>query len=637
MNRYLNCEMAFIQSLFFMLLLHKSSSYPKDCPVDPKTYNDSKFEKGGDYSAESNSSSNYSNASIDDRCTLYLAKSTIPGAGLGVFTGIPRKPGDVINSDDVAIPIPDLWYHLTALGENFTDRDDFEYLNVLSEYTWNGIGLGMHRESACSDDNTRECIWSFEPGVMAAINGHLGLVNADRDAPRFGDEDMHRSKDPGVGAFTPYYGTKTLATTPIPSGSEVFKGYEEFWFVDRTTDLGYIPLLEDYPGAETMLQNLNTMFEAHAIPESTQKDFWKMIHTLPWPKTRTMNAIPREFEHLALVGAQGLTSVIQQQSLSSLINLQKNGRCLDNIRMQSSTIRQAGRGAFAARFLPRGTIITGTPLLFFPSGAFFIMNDGDASSFYGYQLLLNYCLKHKESSMLLCPYGSGGVNLINHNKTLTNVQIQWAKDGQMNHDAALLNQSPSAMYYQPAPNLHIDIVALHDIQPGEELFMDYGDTWEEAWLRHVKSWPYGRDASYISPRIWNKENPNAMIRTVEEQKAEPYPDNFNLYCSPYIGWEEADVLESGENLLWDEATIGYPCTIIERKQMKDEYLYTVLYSDNEDWNKSDWIVRAAMRFEDSPYSTDIFLKEAFRQPIGLPDEMMPGAWRGTFLEPLPLY
>lgn len=206
MNRYLNCKMAFIRSLFFMLLLHSSNSYPKDCPVDPKTYNCSKHEKGGDFSRVSNSSSNSSsNAFIDDSCSLYLAKSTIPGAGLGVFTSIPRETGDVIHSDDVAIPIPDLWYHLTALGEKFMERDDFEYLNVISEYTWNGIGLGMHRESDYSDDDDdeREFIWSFEPGVLAAINGHLGLVNADRDAPRFSDEDMHRSKDPGAGAFTP--------------------------------------------------------------------------------------------------------------------------------------------------------------------------------------------------------------------------------------------------------------------------------------------------------------------------------------------------------------------------------------------------------------------------------------------------
>jgi hypothetical protein len=47
-------------------------------------------------------------------CTLYMAQSTIPHAGLGIFTGIPRAPGDTLGSGDVLIPVVDLWYHLDA-------------------------------------------------------------------------------------------------------------------------------------------------------------------------------------------------------------------------------------------------------------------------------------------------------------------------------------------------------------------------------------------------------------------------------------------------------------------------------------------------------------------------------------------
>lgn len=48
------------------------------------------------------------------QCTLYMAQSTIPHAGLGIFTGIPRAPGETLGSGDVLIPVIDLWYHMDA-------------------------------------------------------------------------------------------------------------------------------------------------------------------------------------------------------------------------------------------------------------------------------------------------------------------------------------------------------------------------------------------------------------------------------------------------------------------------------------------------------------------------------------------
>ena len=38
---------------------------------------------------------------------------------------------------------------------------------------------------------------------------------------------------------------------------------------------------------------------------------------------------------------------------------------------------------------------------------------------------------------------------------------------------------------------------------------------------------------------------------------------------------------------------------------------------------------------DAPYSNDLFLDEAFRYPIGFPDDVFPEAWKGVFLSPMP--
>ena len=39
-------------------------------------------------------------ANAEDQCTVYIAPSSIPGAGLGIFTAIDRNPGDDVGLVD---------------------------------------------------------------------------------------------------------------------------------------------------------------------------------------------------------------------------------------------------------------------------------------------------------------------------------------------------------------------------------------------------------------------------------------------------------------------------------------------------------------------------------------------------------
>lgn len=125
--------------------------------------------------------------------------------------------------------------------------------------------------------------------------------------------------------------------------------------------------------------------------------------------------------------------------------LENNGCCLDNIVPRESTISQAGQGAFARRFLGKGTMIVPVPLLL-------TIPDKETLNLYtiedngleeeegmgdpiGKQLVMNYCFGHNESSLLLCP--SSNANLINHcshrvtpigqcNEDGPNAKIIWA-------------------------------------------------------------------------------------------------------------------------------------------------------------------------------------------------------------------
>lgn len=72
-------------------------------------------------------------------CDLYMAESTIPNAGLGIFTAIERNPGDRVGEGDVCIPILDAKNYHKDLWNPFHD------------YVWGGEVQGMKLEIDSAD------------------------------------------------------------------------------------------------------------------------------------------------------------------------------------------------------------------------------------------------------------------------------------------------------------------------------------------------------------------------------------------------------------------------------------------------------------------------------------------------------
>jgi hypothetical protein len=84
--------------------------------------------------------------------------------------------------------------------------------------------------------------------------------------------------------------------------------------------------------------------------------------------------------------------------------------------------------------------------------------------------------------------------------------------------------------------------------------------------------------------------------------------------------------------LTEEANNAYPCDVVERTvetpNNVDSTTYTVVVKIDENNFKSvKGIPRAAIRFVDQQYSSDLFLPTAFRHAIDIPDHMFPAAWR----------
>jgi len=99
--------------------------------------------------------------------------------------------------------------------------------------------------------------------------------------------------------------------------------------------------------------------------------------------------------------------------------LRKYGMCVDNIEVQPATNPEMGRGAFATRYLQRGTVVSPAPLEITKSRDVF---EYDAKKEVE-PLFVNY--NFYAGDMLFFPYGPG-VNLINHSSETANVGLQWS-------------------------------------------------------------------------------------------------------------------------------------------------------------------------------------------------------------------
>jgi hypothetical protein len=89
------------------------------------------------------------------------------------------------------------------------------------------------------------------------------------------------------------------------------------------------------------------------------------------------------------------------------------GVCQDHIYVKSSTITQAGQGAFSRRFLPKGSIIISSPMLLATRDLMNLNITSKEDKINPNQLMLNYHFGHKNSSILFLPINQ--MNAINHN------------------------------------------------------------------------------------------------------------------------------------------------------------------------------------------------------------------------------
>jgi hypothetical protein len=197
----------------------------------------------------------------------------------------------------------------------------------------------------------------------------------------------------------------------------------------------------------------------------------------------------------------------------------------------------------------------------------------------------------------------------------------------------------------------LEVVALRDLVAGEELFLDYGPEWEAAWEQHVANWePLPGAQSYVYPEDMDD---TATLRTVKEQETDPYPNNLITMCMTSNGGHGRS---KKRHMEWSEPRHSWAhsmvfCHILDRQigdadneeytvslHFFDENIDELMNEKNAGYDPSvpmeelfidTKVPRRAIRWIEKPYFDDEHLQNAFRHPIGLPDELVPDSWKNA--------
>ncbi|KAL7567860.1 hypothetical protein ACA910_022642 [Epithemia clementina (nom. ined.)] len=539
-------------------------------------------------------------------CHTYMAPSTLgEGTNMGMYTGVPLRPGDVVHWPEIVVPI-----QFREWGEHkpgFTDGQ------LWDRYIWHGTVVGLE---SYDDLNTDDSKAAFIPGIGCTINGVMDAANIESThSSQFDTAGLHRRQDPGAGAFTPYHSSLTKAASqPIAAGSELLADYGKEWVpeipgVQMTLDYHMDPANDFfYDEYWPFVMTATTA----GLPDTVKQALWEFTVNFPVYNADLTN-LPRKAEWSQIedfVRRSRYSSTSDKDDEDDLerpdivrhfwaqsikrslewLQTHPNSYCQDHLRPNISKIPQAGRGAFATRHLPAGTVVGYSPLIHMGKDGRAVFdisypaesdpyNNGGKKPRHIYDLVINYSFGHPNSTMILTPYG-GMVNYINHDSNNPNVQVRFPNKELIAHKPEWLLKDPEFFHLAVEKiGLSFEYVALRDITEGEEVVMDYGPVWEQAWQEHVAAWePLEQD--YEHSLTWHEpEHGSNYYRTIDEQVTNPYPMNLHTLCSGDMTYqpdpdssenslEYVFVSNDGQDVAEDASSRLY-CKIVARRPVDD--------------------------------------------------------------------
>lgn len=625
------------------------------------------------------------------QCSLYLAPSSTTKEDepivLSMYTGLDLHPGDVIGRPEIAIPVIDIDLH-NDLKEGEVDED---YFHDIAEFMWTPESVhGQYESFAFKTENYQENTEAAKSGTgwRAAVPGvgSLGQMhqtqyyNADFDhfAPLFRTPMRISDLDnapPTRGANSHFYDITVEAKRFIPAGMEIL-------FDNLGGEVDSLLLGADFVDADEILRKIDMFFDKHgnSMNENKKLEVYNyLIHDVvrnvgtkavmehderkndEEAKDAITELFPKHPSEIKKMLASGGTFLNKYPETRKSIDwLEENGQCLDGLYPGPSTIKAAEKGAFATRAVKEGDLIAPAPLLKIDDenvlnmyhklflgededGDFeYVIKDPNSDEVVGTQLLYNYCFGHPESTILFYPYGMT-VNFINHKPTGNgaNAKIVWTNSTY--HDSDLFYLTVEDLKNERAiVPLGFDIIATRDIAADEEVFLDYGDEFEDALWSHYKEWE--------KERSWPKQalEMNAAVATgkttfiPQSMRTPDFPENIVTACHAFGTSPEDDDSEREIYGMpayeFDNTTSSFNghdlelCDILELVIDEDSgknIFHVQIYprSPEEETHIVLGVPENHIMYVDMPYSSWIQAGGVFRHYIGIPDEIFPDAWK----------
>jgi hypothetical protein len=305
------------------------------------------------------------------------------------------------------------------------------------------------------------------------------------------------------GGFSYHSGRTFVSSRNIEAGEELFIYYGN-QFLDARPSLDLVPRRQDFFDAAAIvsssLEAFNmTHFSLDSFSSSANSSLLESVLLLINDNVdkkaenvhRTASLLPktqaeliRVLNTIAKLDLDQSTPNIYEMALAKEISVQKrsvewiveNGYCLDNMIFNKSSIPGVGYGAYSRRRIPKNSIIIHTPMLqiLHKDALNLYLVQADANGEFtrndqvkiGMQLLLNYCLGHRQSNLLLCPTTNS--MLINHcrkneNKHCDgpNAYFKWSDDASTNEWRKLSLEEIAQVHFHDASILFICLLYIY--------------------------------------------------------------------------------------------------------------------------------------------------------------------------------
>ena len=421
------------------------------------------------------------------QCSIWMAPSSLKGhPGFGVYTT--RD----LNANESILQSPDSPSILVVDVEEGPLQGQVrqEWIKHFDDYWW-GQMSDSSRYEAQGD------ILDFQITLGSLPNHHCILSNIDHRYPEilYDDSMVDRFHNAGAGAFSYSTGRDFYVNQKVSAGSELFLNYGHCTRDEETLEewpwATSTPMTDDYWHAANIAWDYYAKapqgFDICMTPKEDANEFLAAL--LPNSTAHFRSIVAQANAEDKIESPRNLVPLLAKHMTTTPRTpewIRANGLCIENLVPRKSTLPQGGKGGFAQYHISKGEIVVPVPLLHIPNKDVLLMyEDGeDSESNTRWQLLLNYCFGHRDSSMLLCP--NTNAILVNHCSNRKkecgpdgpNAEFRWSSGWDLMSDT-FRNFTIDEIAQQRARGLSMEIVALRDIQPGDELFMDYGESWKK--------------------------------------------------------------------------------------------------------------------------------------------------------------